>query len=487
MNGFIDVSECEIFGDGKTLNTNRIQCLIDECSRKGGGVLFFPSGVYMTGTLELKNKTTLYLSQGAVIRGSVNMDDYKGDVEKYVDGCGVERGHALIYANRVSNITIEGDGTIDGNGRDDNFSYKRPRPILLRFFECQKVKVKDVTLRDSVAWVQHYARCDDVRIEGVRVDSWNYSNNDGLNIDGCHRVRIFNCDIRSEDDALTLKSTSTRACEDITITNCVLSTYCNGIKFGTETIGGFENITINNIAINGTGRSGINISTIDGAKLENIIISNIVMRDVVHSIFMRLGGRNYQLPEKAERKPGTLKNVIIQNVHSVETASKDHLMFDTFNKERLSSVGSAILGYSQENPIENLTLENINITSLGGGTRDDANPDVPELPTAYSQYTDWKRRFPAYGLFCRHVRGLKIDNCSFKTIAKDERSLLRFEDVEDFTVSDVRGATPSESSPPIGLDKVKSGVFSGINLAGTALEDLLPAEMRRENRMSFAY
>ena len=159
---------------------------------------------------------------------------------------------------------------------------------MIRMIQCSDVTVRDVTILDSPMWVQHYLACDDVLIDGITVRSHVANNNDGIDIDSCHRVRISNCDICSGDDALVLKATSDRACKDITVTNCVLSSYCNAFKLGTESNGGFHNIVLNNCSIYDTRLAAIALEMVDGGTLERVSVDNVVIQNAGTAIFMRL-------------------------------------------------------------------------------------------------------------------------------------------------------------------------------------------------------
>ena len=236
--------------DTTVLSTHALQQAIDACHKAGGGRVVVPAGHYKTGTIILKSNVHLYLEQGATLYGSTNLQDYIPVKSDYVSLRTHTTTIQLIYADKVSNVTIDGYGVIDGRGR----SFKKlswndegiTRPHLLRFIQSQDITVKDITLKNSGCWMQHYLACDRLVIDGIKVFNRNNYNNDALDLDGCHAVTVTNMIADSDDDGITLKSTSPRLCEDITITNCVVSSHCNAIKLGTETNGGFRNINISN-------------------------------------------------------------------------------------------------------------------------------------------------------------------------------------------------------------------------------------------------
>ena len=274
--GGYSVTEFGAVADGETLNTIAIQKAIDARAAAGGGTVYFPAGRYLTGTLFLRDRVTLHLDAGAVILGSTDLNDYPPQTpafRSYTDVNYVDK--SLIYAERVNEIAIVGRGTIDGQGDAKVFQrqpYKK-RPYVIRMIECKNVVVRDITVRNSPMWVQHYLGCENLLIDGITVYSLDNKNNDGIDIDSCDRVRIANCDIVSEDDAIVLKSTTPRPCRRVTVTNCTLRSLCNGLKLGTESVGGFEDITISNCVVYDTRLSGIALELVDGGKLERVVVS----------------------------------------------------------------------------------------------------------------------------------------------------------------------------------------------------------------------
>jgi len=407
-------------GDGAQLDTKAIQTAIDAAASTGGTVLF-PAGRYRSGTIVLRSGITLKLAAGATLVGSRELADYPAELAPFRDAVGVDRGRTLVLAHKVTDIAIEGPGTIDGQGA----GWGDPRPMILRLIDCTRVRVTDLTLRDSAAWVQHYLGCEDLYLRGVKVDSRVNGNNDGLNLDGCQRVRVSDCHFSSGDDALTLKCTTARACRDITITNCLLSSHCNALKFGTESqAGGFENIVISNIAVYDTRLCGITVATVDGAPVRDVVIAGVSMRNVGAAIFVRLGARGYHLPKEVQPRPvGCLQTLILRDIHARTT----------------DRIGSAILGLPGR-PIENVLLDGLTIESPGNATAAEAARIPEELPAMYPQFTEWGGPFPAYGLFCRHVRGLTIANAGFTLLKPDPRPAIACQDVQGLVTGNLTGS-----------------------------------------------
>jgi polygalacturonase len=416
-------------GDGTALDTQAIQAAINACAGVGGGTVFFPTGKYLTGSLFLKSHVTLHLDAGATILGSLKLDDYPVKIpalRSYTDNY-TER--ALIYAEDLENIAIEGRGVIDGRGA----AFKGPytvRPYLMRIVGCRGVSVCQITIKDSPMWVQHYLACDDVLIDGITVRSQVNLNNDGIDIDGCHNVRISNCDIRSGDDALVLKSTLDRLCQNVVITNCPLSSGSNAFKLGTESSGGFLDIVLSNCVFYDTRLSGIALETVDGGALERVSISNVTMRNVRNAIFIRLGNRARPF-RKGLATPGVgrLRQVRISNVQAVGA----------------DAIGCSITGLP-DHPVEDIALDNISIRSTGGGKADDTARQILEQEANYPEYAMFGP-LPAYGFFCRHARGLRFSRMQLEVAATDGRPSLVCRDVSGLDVFDWRPAVPADASP----------------------------------------
>jgi polygalacturonase len=238
-----------------------------------------------------------------------------------------------------------------------------------------------------------------------------------------------------------LKSTINRPCRDVTVSNCTLSSRCNAFKLGTESVGGFQNITFSNCAIYDTGMSGIALETVDGGILENVNVSGITMRNVKSAIFLRLGNRARRAYEGAPQPGmGTFRNVLITNIQA-----------DGANK-----AGCAIAGLPGH-PIEDVTLQDISFRFAGGGTKQDASREPPEAPEAYPEYNIFGT-LPAFGFYCRHVRGLRFDQAQVSRESTDDRPALVCDDVDRLTVS---GFESPNSDPLLVLRNTRRALLLG--------------------------
>lgn len=413
-----NIADYGAVGDTARLSTVAVQSAIDDCSAAGGGRVVVPAGSYKIGTIVLKSNVNLHLEQGATLYGSRDLADYRRMKPAYVSLRTQAETIQLVYADGASNVVIDGYGTIDGRGgsfrkltwNDEGIT----RPHLLRFVCCTDVTVKDVTLRNSGCWMQHYLACDRLRIDGIKVVNRNNYNNDALDLDGCHDVVVTGMMADSDDDGITLKSTSPRLCENVAITACVVSSHCNAIKLGTETNGGFRNVNISGIVVKPSadqstqffgkphGTSAISVEMVDGGVLENVSLSDITVEGTESPIFVRLGNRARGYFEgKRIDSVGRLRDVSISNVRVY----------------RAGPTGCSVSGLPGH-PVENIELRDIVISHRGGCTE---VPAVPaEMEKDYPEATMWGL-LPAKGFFIRHARGVKLDNVAVMTELPDAR------------------------------------------------------------------
>lgn len=428
----IDVVKEGAKGDGITDNTVIFQQVIDNCSLLGGGTIYVPSGTYLIRPLELKSNIHIHLELGATLLGSNCLADYD-HAFLYPAGT-MNQTSGLLYARDKINISLTGLGVIDGQGGSTTFQFGNDgdggpkRPKLLYLVECKGITVQDLTFRNSAYWVQHYERCGNLQIRGIKIFSHCNYNNDGIDIDA-KNVTISDCYIDVEDDAICLKSDHSEFCENVTITNCVVASNCNGIKLGTASLGGFRNIAISNCVVHRASEdnirrwsttiqhvkadvtvlAGVAIEMVDGGIIDGVTVSNITMRDVQTPIFIRLGDRKRVF----HKGGGILKNIFISDI--VARAE--------------SLIASSITGVPGH-CVENVSISNVNISYPGGGTREMAERQVPEQVKDYPENRMFGHTLPAAAFYVRHARNVDFHNVKVYADTPDARPLFVFEKVQ---------------------------------------------------------
>jgi len=450
-------------GDGKTLDTKAIQAAIDACAAAGGGTVRLSGGVFLSGTIVLRSNVLFYVDAGVTLLGSRNIDDYPSMPPKVVFLYRERFTKALIQAEGVENIGLAGRGGIDGQG--EHFHAAKgddgSRPYLLRFSECKNVRVRDVTLRNSARWCSHYLACENVSIDGVTIRARIRENRDGMDVDSCNRVRIANCDLFTGDDSIVLKATTALPCRHVSVVNCTLSSQASALKLGTESNGGFEDITFSNCTIYDTDGSGVGVEMVDGGTCDRVTVSNITMNNVRVPIFVRLGNRARPIPGLPTPGMGRMANVMITNVQAGGAGK----------------IGCSITGLPGF-PVENVTLENIRIRYAGGGTAADMMRAIPERDAAYPSEKMFGT-LPAYGFFCRHARHLRLSQIDVSCEEDDVRPAFVFDDVQDASLVDCRGQNTDKTPWLVWLKQ--SG---GVSLQGWRIVEPLKAFLRVDGGLS---
>lgn len=325
---FFDIKAYGAIGDGSHLNTDAIQSAIDAAAGAGGGTILIPPGTWLSGTIFLKSNTTLHLSAGATLLGSPNIADYT----EMTWGHNKDRQpYHLIVTQAQENVTVEGKGTIDGNGeafwkayeKDDQGKMVVPRWImakekkvspLIELTGSQNLYVRDITIKTGGGWNLHIHDCDLVKVQGVNIINNLYSpNSDGIDITGSSDVMISDCYIKTCDDAICLKTTpDSRSCHRVTITNCVLETLCVGLKLGcNESFKDITDVTMSNCVVNNSSRA-VGLYVREGAIYERINITNIVANTNAPLIFNR--PIQFMVEKRnPDTKAGGIRDVTISN------------------------------------------------------------------------------------------------------------------------------------------------------------------------------
>ncbi|SEO06410.1 Glycosyl hydrolases family 28 [Mucilaginibacter gossypiicola] len=462
-------------------NAAAIQKTIDAAAKKGGRVVI-PAGYFITGPIKLKSGVELHFNNDAILLGSTKRLDY------------AENGEPLISAINQQNVAITGNGVIDGQGRDlvenvllllrqgkmhdKEWLLKRPgeksRPMIVLFKSCKRVKVNNITIKNSAAWVQSYNDCDGVSIDSMKVQSTAYWNNDGIDIVDSKNVKITNSYFNAADDAICLKSeTAGKSCENITVENCTLRSSASGFKLGTGSVGGFKNINVKNLVVFDTYRSAVALETVDGAFLSDINISHVTGKNVGNAIFIRLGHRN-----KDERY-STINNVVIDDLKADVPNAKPDIGYPVEGPAPKVAphnlVPSSIVGLPGH-PVQNIILKNIEITYGGGAKKEiafictDSLANVTENPAGYPEFTMFGE-LPSWGLYTRHASGISISNFKIKLQQEDFRPALVFDDVNGLNLKMIE-VPPSAALPVIVYKEVTKLTTDGLAIpsGGNAIE-----------------
>lgn len=454
-------------GDGTSIDSPAINAAISAAAADKGGMIYIPSGTYACYSIRLASHTHIYLEKGAVLLAAKPTETEGYDLaepfewgREYQDYGHSHFKNSLIYGIGLEDITISGEGLIDGSGLvpgygDDPDAQPAPlrgnKAIVLK--NCINVSLKDFTMYNCGHFALLATGADNLLISNLVVDT----QRDGFDIDCCRNVIIKGCRLNCPwDDAICLKASYAlgkfKDTEDVVISDCIVTAYKEGslldnsnlmpydkqghswspdravrppfkvygrgrIKFGTESSGGFRNITVTNCILKDCG--GIFLETVDGGYLEDVTINNISIKGTNAPIFFRLGAR-MRSPEGTP--VGKFRRVHISDVNVSDADPQYPILL------------SGIPGHC----IEDVSLRNIHIQFQGGLTPDDvqAPSEVPENVEMYPEY----RMFgplPAKGAYLRHIRNIEIDGLHLSYLKPDTRPLFVSDDVEGLRLNNI--------------------------------------------------
>jgi len=468
-----------------TLNTEFIQKAVDACSADGGGRVIVPRGTWTSGTIDLKDGVILFLEKGSILKGSDRIEDY--------------HPQHLVRAKKVSGAGIDGFGTIDGTGSafweinpNKYYVHKQQRSgVMVQYEDCMDMILRGVRLQNSESWAFHILACKGVKVSGLTIRNYLHGpTNDGIDIQASKDVIIRDCDIYTSDDAICIKNRDgryyDRACANITVSDCILTTTCNCLKIGTETRGQIRNIAFSNCTLrqaqpgdpeaeirlksNRPTRpsSGISVESVDGSLVDGVTISNIAMEKVRCPIFIRLGARMAGMQKDPNPLPGSIRNVSITNVTCREAIQ--------------ASIIDGIPGYMPEN----ITISNYSART--SASSDDNLPEktVEEKITEYPDAQRWGD-MPASGFYIRHARNVSMSNVNCTLTAADMRPAFVLEDIDGISVSNLVTDPALCGNSAMRLTKVRHGHFSGIRIPGqTAFDWDLRGELNEDIHLSDA-
>lgn len=438
-------------GDGVHIDSPAINAAIDAASRNGGGVILFPEGVYSSYSIRLKDNITLRLEKGSVIKAAKPTAEQGYDTaepnewDAYQDFGHSHWQNSLIWGIGLKNLKFEGEGLIDGtDALSRGLGRKGPvaeanKAVALK--NCRNVSFKGISLLQCGHFALLLTGVDNLVIDRVLVDT----NRDAFDIDCCANVKITNCIVNSlNDDGIVLKCSYglgwPKATENVLIENCKVSGYDPGtvyygtygetvtaapdrdgptgrIKFGTESNGGFRNVTIRNCEFKRC--RGLALETVDGAPLENIKVKGLKMDDIWNSpIYIRIGDR---MRGPKDLPASYARNIEISDVTVTNCDSRYALL---------------IVGL-EGNPVENVTLKNIYIQYKGGLTLDDVRQQRNSNPFFFGRNSGYPEPSahgiqPAWGLSMQHARNITFDNVTMELMQPDEREKIFLKDVEGF-------------------------------------------------------
>ncbi len=457
-----------------------LQKAVDACAAAGGGIVYVPPGEYSTGTVHLRSHVRFLIEAGATI---YSMKNNKAAFDK----------DALFYGEDLEGITLEGRGIVDGQGEyewrpkgdfHDDFIYpnqlmqeRAGKPLLRSFpksnqfgklvllLRCKDVRITGLSFVDSPSWTIHPYGCERMIIDGVYIKSSQRDGvwADGIDPDGCRDLRIANSTIETGDDALVFYSMNwfgpALPCENITVTNCRLSSSSSALKFCDGNMNAIRRVTVDNCVITNSNR-GIAVMDFDGGEVSDIILSNLTIEcnrfdwfwwgdgDPLHFNVKKRSEVHKNWKKEDDRPAGSVRNLTIRNVIA-------------------HGKGSSVCNGHPENWLEGVTLDNVKLF-------------VAHDPGAVYDKA-------VHALSFRWARNLRLKDVEIvweKPAYAQWRSALALEDIQDLDLDGFKGgpgAADPAAAPAVVLDNVEKALVRNCrSVPGTGIFLLVRGERSRD-------
>ncbi len=434
-----------------------IQSAVEACAKAGGGTVYLPPGEYTSGTVHLRNHVRFFIDSGATLYASTNPAQYDRP--------------ALLYAEDANNITIEGRGTVEGQAQyywqknDQHYvdieinrvlaqkwsdehgkilmrPYPKSQPNqelphMVQFRRCKDMRIAGLSFLHSPSWTINPYAVEGLVIDGIYIYTNPYEAvwADGIDPDGCKDVRIANCTIETGDDSIVFYSMNwygpALPCENITITNCRLTSASAALKFCDGNINCVRNVTVDNCVITGSNR-GIAFMVYDGGYVENVVLSNLVINchrfdwfwwgdgDPIYFTIQRRSESNHEPDKPGEPPAGSIRHVIIRNVIA-------------------HGEGTCLITGHPKSWLDDISIENLKLFIA-------TNPASPYDKSIHAMYFQ----------YAKNITVKDVQVTWEKPEWKNWQSALAFEDVSGLKVDNFTGspAKPQGLDPAILLDKV---------------------------------
>ena len=443
-------------GDGNAIDTAALQAAIDACARDGGGTVLVPAGTFQIGTTELKSNVTLHIAAGGTLLGSADGKQYHAvdAIPLHGDTTLVDGNWALLFAVRAKNVTIEGPGTINGQGYEFHSPVRgqappsgisgSKRPYHVLAYQCEGLTIRNLDLIDCAYHSIRVIQSQRVHMDTLYIHNRVNGNNDGFHFISAKYVTVSNCILLSQDDACALFG----SCQNVTITNSFFSTRWSVFRFGG---GDVRNIAISNCILHQVYGCPIKFQGNPGSTYENLSFSNIVLDDVTGPIHVGVGPRAPRrtppgapppavkddmmaMHEGESTTPAVLRNISFSNIRGNVTTNPGQIdeAKVTSNANAGEKHSAIVLNCVGGATMENVSMSDIHLTFGGGGTAEDAaRRELPEFAGEYFMLGP----IPAYGLYARGVRGLTLQNIRLQTVTSDLRPAIIFDRVTDAAIS----------------------------------------------------
>ncbi|WP_027292191.1 glycosyl hydrolase family 28 protein [Robinsoniella sp. KNHs210] len=487
-----DVKDYGAVGDGITDDTEAIDEAIRAAAYTGGTVLL-ENGTFYCGQITMQSDMTLFIDASAKIFAKMDRNEYIHFQPKYNGIVGYNGNHQLGCGiirsiEGTENFRINGGGTLDGNGFY-GFNENDPgnqRPCALYLTSSNDFHVENINIINSPHWTLVPYESTNMTFRNIAITNHIAPNRDGIDPVNCSNITIENCHIIAGDDAFCPKSGNAFPSINCDMRNTSLQSYCNGIKFGTDSYDDFKNYTCEDIVIKNVGMSGITLQAVDGSEIENITFKRIDMIDVDNSIAFMVGDRQ-RANSGLEKHLGFINNVVVEDMNF------SNAMEPPFSHKNEIEHASMLVGLNpsrgntdvNKHRITNVLFKNVYMEMPGGYT------SVPGLPggigSGYPEH-DGMGDPVGWAYTMRWADNVTLENCQNVLMTKDVRKEYSYSDysgakMEDGNANKILYGIVFENGENVLENPVLSGVI-GYGESATALNYSLIQSLKSENSLS---
>lgn len=409
-------------GDGQTDDTAAIQRAIDQTT----GTLCFCAGSYLCGPIYLHDDLTLLLEAGAELKQTRNTKDYPSDSgqQRYDFHSNMDR--CWIYAHDAKNISLCGEGVLNGQSQGMPNGPSDPRPVMLRMERCADIRLKGLHLHNPMTWATSFIECDRIDVDGVEIHSRANYNGNGLCFDACEDVTVSHCTLNTSDDGICLQSSTTRKpCARIAVTNTIVSADYAAMKIGMLSLGRIEQVVVSNCIFHDLGCSGVKIQSCEGGQLRQMSFENLMISNAPRPVFITLN----------RYRCGRATPLDVPDTGTVEDITFSGLRIWAASEMEQDPNGGIVITGTPSQKIRHIRFSDVVCRMPGGLKAYDRDRVIPELVGQRGEYHAYGG-IPASVLYLRHVQDVRFCSFAYSLNKPDARPTVAAEDVTD---SDLTG------------------------------------------------
>jgi glycosyl hydrolase family 28 len=432
-------------GNGHTVDTPALnRAILAASTAAGGGVVLFPAGTYLSTSIHLRSNVTLQLAAGSTILAAARgFDPPEPNPFSQFQDFGHSHFHdALLWGTNLVNVGFTGAGTIDGGGHLATGRIAAGQgDKVISIAVCDGLAISGITIRRAGHFAILINACNHVAVDGLTIST--VSDRDGFNVINSSNVTVRNSTILSQDDALVLKSDfalgRTLLSQNIDVSGTtVLSTNNNALQFGSETCGDFTNVSFSHITIQGAGKAGIGMVSMDGAHISHVSYSDVRMTRAATPIYMKIGDRG-SCP--GHPGAGSISDVTITGVVGT------NLFHPGSSRVEFTSTIAGRPGH----PVSNVTVTGVDLTVPGGHPASDASIVPPDnnlhAPSSFGTR-------PSYGWWLRNVSGITFRQSTVRFDRDDGRPAFQSNRGQSVTLDTIVAERGTASPYDVGFTAV---------------------------------